>query len=121
MNLYLKEQLCAEVSAERASKDYQLNLKSYTSVLDRVCVVALLAMCYMKGSDLEQREVCLFPNQFFVHWLRRCLSMGADDCSFLQEQVVFWGEKLLQCRVSQLKKTKRNTEKEGVQRNTVEP
>lgn len=74
MNLYLKEQLCAEVSAERAGKEYHLELQSYTSVLDKVCVVALLAVCYMKGTDWEQGELCLFP-------LVPSLCTGWDDTS----------------------------------------
>lgn len=60
-SVFERKTVCAEVSAERAGKEYHLELQSHTSVLDRTCVVFLLAVCYMKGSVWEQGELCLFP------------------------------------------------------------
>lgn len=71
-SVFERTTLCAEVSAERAGKEYHLELQSYTSVLDRVCVDALLALCFMKEADWEQEELCLFP-------LVPSLCIGWDD------------------------------------------
>lgn len=59
-SVFERTTLCAEVSAERAGKEYHLELQSYTSVLDKVYVVALFAVCYMNETDWEQGELCLF-------------------------------------------------------------